>query len=228
MRILLIDDDKNITDSIKEQLSESMVVDVAYSGRDGEYLALINDYDLIILDNVLPDISGTDVCQNLRMANIRIPILFITVLGGIRDKVTGLDAGADDYITKPFSLKELNARIRAIMRRNIHIYNNHVLKVDDLLLDTKSRAVSRKNSQIYLRKKEFNLLEYMIRNQDRILTRSMILENVWEDGIEEASNTVDVHIKYLRDKIDKPFGKKLINTVYGLGYKLKAESKPVS
>ncbi|MBP9815774.1 response regulator transcription factor, partial [Candidatus Woesebacteria bacterium] len=196
------------------------VMDVAYKGSDGEYLAHINEYDLIILDYVLPDTNGLELCLKLRRANIRVPILFVTVRYGIRDKVAALDAGADDYIVKPFSVKELHARIRALMRRSSNVYNDDVLKAGDLLLDVLNRKVVRNDMNIYLRRKEFNLLEYMLRNQNRVLTRGMILEHVWEDGIEELSNTVDVHIKYLRDKVDKPFNEKLIKTVHGLGYKL--------
>jgi DNA-binding response OmpR family regulator len=220
MRLLIIDDEKNFADSVKDYLSSYMVVDVAYKGRDGEYLAHINDYDLIILDYVLPDGNGVELCAKLRKANIRIPILFVTVRYGIRDKVAALDAGADDYIVKPFSVKELHARIRALMRRSLNVYNDDILKIDDLTLDISERTVVRDQKDIYLRKKEFNLLEYMIRNKNRVLTRSMILEHVWEGGAEELSNTVDVHIKYLRDKVDKPFKRKLIKTIHGLGYKI--------
>jgi DNA-binding response OmpR family regulator len=187
---------------------------------DNNILAHINDYDLIILDYVLPDGNGVELCAKLRKANIRIPILFVTVRYGIRDKVAALDAGADDYIVKPFSVKELHARIRALMRRSLNVYNDDILKIDDLTLDISERTVVRDQKDIYLRKKEFNLLEYMIRNKNRVLTRSMILEHVWEGGAEELSNTVDVHIKYLRDKVDKPFKRKLIKTIHGLGYKI--------
>ncbi len=216
----MVDDEKNFADSIKEQLGDKMIIDVAYTGRDGEYLAFINEYDLIVLDYLLPDINGIDLCHNLRKANILVPILFITVRNGIKDKVTALDAGADDYIVKPLSIKELSARIRALMRRSSNVYSDSSLKIKDLTVDVTERTVKRDDKDIYLRKKEFNLLEYMIRNQNRVLTRNMILEHVWEGGIEELSNTVDVHIKYLRDKIDRPFNKKLIKTIHGLGYKL--------
>lgn len=220
MRVLLIDDEKNLATSIREIFSKYFVIDVAYNGQDGEYLAHINEYDLILLDYILPDISGVELCRKLRKANIKVPILFVTVKYGIRDRVLALDAGADDYILKPFSVKELHARIRALLRRGSHIYNDDILKADNLVLDVSRRTVIRNDKAIYLRRKEFNLLEYMLRNQNRVLTRGMILDHVWEGGMEELSNTVDVHVKYLRDKIDKPFRKKLIRTVHGLGYKL--------
>ena len=220
MRVLLIDDEKNLAIAIRESLSKYFVIDVAYNGQDGEYLAHINEYDLILLDYILPDISGVELCKKLRMANIKVPILFVTVKYAIRDKVLALDAGADDYILKPFSVKELHARIRALIRRGSHIYNDDVLKADNLVLDVAKRTVVRNEKEIYLRRKEFNLLEYMLRNQNRVLTRAMILDHVWEGGMEELSNTVDVHVKYLRDKIDKSYKRKLIKTVHGLGYKL--------
>ncbi len=220
MRALLVDDEKNFADAVKEYLGQYMVMDVAYKGSDGEYLAHINEYDLIILDYVLPDTNGLELCLKLRRANIRVPILFVTVRYGIRDKVAALDAGADDYIVKPFSVKELHARIRALMRRSSNVYNDDVLFIDDVKLNVTKRSVTRSNKEITLRRKEFDLLEYMIRNQNYVLSRTALAQHLWENPSSINSNTIDVHIKYLRDKIDKNSSVKLIKTVHGIGYKI--------
>jgi len=220
MRALLVDDEKNFADAVKEYLGQYMVMDVAYKGSDGEYLAHINEYDLIILDYVLPDTNGLELCLKLRRANIRVPILFVTVRYGIRDKVAALDAGADDYIVKPFSVKELHARIRALMRRSSNVYNDDIFFIDDVKLNVTKRSVTRSNKEITLRRKEFDLLEYMIRNQNYVLSRTTLAQNLWENPSSINSNTIDVHIKYLRDKIDKNSSVKLIKTVHGIGYKI--------
>ena len=220
MRALLVDDEKNFADAVKEYLGQYMVMDVAYKGSDGEYLAHINEYDLIILDYVLPDTNGLELCLKLRRANIRVPILFVTVRYGIRDKVAALDAGADDYIVKPFSVKELHARIRALMRRSSNVYNDDVLHAYDVELNVTKRSVTRNNRIITLRRKEFDLLEYMMRNQNYVLSRTVIAQRLWENPSSINSNTIDVHIKYLRDKINKESSIKIIQTVHGIGYKL--------
>lgn len=224
MRILVIDDEKDVAESIKDSLHDSYIVDIVHSGNDAIYQACVNDYDLLILDYVLTDIDGTEVCTELRKAAIKTPILFLTGKYTIRDKVKALDSGADDYLTKPFSAKELRARIRALLRRSSHSYSQDTIMCDALSIDTIHRKVSYDAHSIRLRKKGFDLLEYLARNKNRVLTRSMILEHVWEDGIEEISNTVDVHIKYLRDKIDRPYGNEFIKTVHGLGYSLSTTS----
>ncbi len=221
MKILLIDDERNFVDSIKEQLSKKMIIHVAYNGYDGMYLALSSQYDLIILDLVLPDMTGMDLCVELRRNKVQIPILVLTVKFGIKDKVTALDSGADDYVIKPVSLSELSARIRALTRRNKKTFTGVILKAHDLELNLDTRIVKRDNIRILLRRKEFDLLEYMVRNQNYVLSRSSIIDHVWFNQNEISSNTVDVHIKFLRDKIDKYYPLKLIKTIHGIGYMLR-------
>lgn len=223
MRILLIEDEKDVAYAIKDTLDKHYIVDVSFTGKTGSYKAYIKDYDLIIIDYVLPDIDGVEVCRQLRMEGMSSPILFLTGRYTIREKTTALNAGADDYLTKPFSSKELIARIRALMRRHVGHYQHDVITYDSLRIDTIQRTVLRDEKNIKLRKKAFDLLEYMLRNKERVLTRGMIFEHVWENAQDEMSNTVDVHIKYLRDKIDKPYGSRLIKTVHGLGYKISAD-----
>jgi len=221
MKILLIDDERNFVDSIKEQLSKKMIIHVAYNGYDGMYLALSSQYDLIILDLVLPDMTGMDLCVELRRNKVQIPILVLTVKFGIKDKVRALDSGADDFVIKPVSLSELNARIRALTRRNTKTFTGVILKAYDLELNLDTRIVKRNNIRILLRRKEFDLLEYMVRNQNYVLSRSSIIDHVWFNQNEISSNTVDVHIKFLRDKIDKYYPLKLIKTIHGIGYMLR-------
>lgn len=219
MKILIIEDEKDVAESIKIILEQHFIVDVAHTGADGEYLAQINDYDLILLDYILPDTDGLLICSLLRKNKIETPILFLTCRDEVGDKVETLNSGADDYLTKPFSPSELIARIRALMRRSTGNHTNSIL-IGGLSLDSITRTVVRDHKSIRLRRKEFDLLEYLMKNSNRVLTRGMILEHVWEQGTDELSNTVDVHIKYLRDKVDKPFQKKLIKTVHGIGYKI--------
>ncbi|HJZ24113.1 hypothetical protein A3G65_00950 [Candidatus Roizmanbacteria bacterium RIFCSPLOWO2_12_FULL_37_7b] len=220
MRVLLIEDDKDLAETLGLQLSKYYIVDLAFSGEDGEYKAYINEYDLIIIDISLPDTDGIVLCRKLRSNNLKSPILFLTGRCETEDIVEALDAGGDDYMSKPFSFHELLARIRALLRRNNTLLNDDILIVDDLVLDVVTRNVVRDSKHIPLRRKEFDLLEYLMRNKNRVLTRGMILEHVWESNIDEFSNTVDVHVKYLRDKVDKPFKKTSIKTVHGIGYKI--------
>lgn len=219
MRILIVEDQDDIAQSIREELRQTYAVDICNNGKEGSFQARTNEYDLILLDINLPDKSGFEICREIRADDIHTPILMLTGVGEIDSKVEALDIGADDYLTKPFSFKELNARIRALMRRTQDAPAN-TLTVDDLSVDTVQRSVIRGNKTIKLRRKEYDLLEYMMRNVGRVLTRSMILEHVWDNNVDFFTNAIDVHVKYLRDQVDRPFKKKLIKTVHGLGYRL--------
>ncbi|MCL5411657.1 MAG: response regulator transcription factor [Patescibacteria group bacterium] len=221
MRILIIEDEKETALTIKEGLKKEYVVEISSEGEEGEYLALHNVYDFYIIDLNLPDKNGVEICRSIRGKEITTPILILTGEDDVSQKVAALDIGADDYLTKPFSFDELKARIRALLRRKSNLDGN-VLNVGNLTLDLEKRTVKRENYEIQLRPKEFALLEYMMRNQGRVVTRSMILDHAWESTTESFYNTVDVHIKYLRDRIDRNFDKKLIKTVYGSGYKIEA------
>lgn len=223
MRILLIEDDKEVADSICLVLKKHYIVDVSYTGKVGSYKSHLREYDLVIIDYILPDISGLTVCKKIRDEGILTPIIFLTGQYHIRDKVKALNAGADDYLLKPFSANELLARIRAVLRRSIGHYNQDILSIDGLSIDTIHHTVVRNDKRIRLRRKAFDLLEYLMRNQGRVLSRDMIMEHVWENSGDDMSNTVDVHVKHLRDKIDKPFPNKLIKTIHGFGYKISYE-----
>jgi len=223
MRILIIEDDHKIANAIKKGLEqESYAVDVTYDGQKGIVNALEPEYDLVILDRMLPGgIDGLRICQAMRDHKIHTPVLMLTAKDKIRDKVDGLNAGADDYLIKPFAFEELIARVRALLRRPIKQIDN-VLKIDDLELNPINFEVKRGNKKINLSNKEFALLEYMMRNPSRILTKDNIISHVWDYDADILPNTVEVYIGYLRDKIDRPFkGKtKLIKTVRGFGYKI--------
>jgi DNA-binding response OmpR family regulator len=222
MRVLVVEDEHKIANSIKKGLEqESYAVDVAYDGDDGFDLASTEDYDLIILDLLLPGMDGITVCRKLREAKIHTPILMLTAKGQLGDKVEGLDAGADDYLVKPFAFEEILARVRALARRP-HNFIGTILGVADLSLNTASYEVKRADKQIQLSNKEFALLEYLLRHPNQILTKDQIIGHVWDYDADILPNTVEVYIGYLRNKIDKPFPKSpaLIHTVRGFGYKL--------
>lgn len=222
MRILVIEDEHRIANTIKKGLEqERYAVDVAYSGTDGYDLAAGEEYDCIILDLLLPGMDGITICKELRKNKIHTPILMLTAKGQTQDKVEGLDAGADDYLTKPFSFEELLARIRALIRRPKTSLND-VLIVEDLQLDTKHYEVKRSGKQIQLSSKEFSLLEYLMRNKNTVLTKDKIITHVWDYDADILPNTIEVYIRNLRNKIDVPFKneKPLIHTVRGFGYKL--------
>lgn len=222
MRILVIEDDKKIANSLKKGLEqETFSVDVAYDGISGYDYAAAETYDLILLDLMLPGMNGLEICERLRKKENNTPILMLTAKDDIPDKVTGLNMGADDYLTKPFSFEELLARIKALLRRP-HNSVNTKLKCNDLVLDTISYKVQRNNTEIKLSKKEYALLEYLMRNKGKILTKEQIMEHVWDFDSNILPNTVEVYIRYLRNKIDKPFKKNenLIKTVRGFGYQL--------
>jgi two-component system, OmpR family, copper resistance phosphate regulon response regulator CusR len=223
MRILIVEDDPNIADVIRRGLvAQHYSVDVAADGRRGEELALVNDYDLIILDILLPFKDGRDVCQSLRNKEIATPILMLTALGEVEDKIHGLDIGADDYLTKPFHFGELLARVRSLSRRQTDQKTTEI-QVADLVLDTARRTVVRNNTPIILTAKEFALLEYLAINNGKVLTREKISEHVWDMNFDPQSNIIDSFIRFLRQKIDKDFNPPLIHTVRGVGYRMSVE-----
>ncbi len=221
MRILVIEDEKKIADFVKRGLKEEgYAVDVAYDGEQGLFLATTNDYDLILLDLMLPKMDGMAVCRTLKEKRTAAPVIMLTAKTSVQDKVTGLDSGADDYITKPFAFEELLARVRAILRKKGPQAATNLL-AGDLALDLLTHKVTRGARQIELTAKEYSLLEYLMRNKNTIVTRTMISEHVWDIDFDTFTNVIDVYINYLRNKIDSDFDKKLIQTVRGRGYILK-------
>lgn len=223
MRVLIIEDEHKIANSIKKGLElEKYAADTAYTSEEGLDLATSEDYDLIILDVLLPGMNGVEVCQLLRKKGLHTPILMLTAKGQVQDKVLGLDAGADDYLTKPFAFEELLARIRALIRRPKEA-KSQILKVSNLTLDTLSFEVKRAGFLIHLSSKEYSLLEYLMRHKNRVLTKDQIIAHVWDYDADVLPNTVEVYIGYLRQKIDKSFPEEqnLIETARGFGYKMK-------
>ena len=224
MRALVVEDESKMAALLRRGLhEEGYAVDVASTGEDGAWLGNENDYDVILLDAMLPDIDGFEVCRRLRAAGRWSPVLMLTARDGVQDRVAGLDAGADDYLTKPFSFDELFARVRALLRRGPS-ERPPVLAVGDLLLDPATRRVSRGDREIDLTPKEFGLLELFLRHPDEALSRTRILEHVWDFAYDGDSNVVDVYVRYLREKVDRPFGRRSIETVRGVGYRLREES----
>ena len=226
MRILVIEDEKKLAGFIRKGLVEqSYSVDVAYDGMRGFVLASQNDYDLIILDIILPKLDGWTTCRKIRKDGITTPILMLTALGETDDKVKGLDSGADDYLTKPFEFAELLARVRAILRRK-YSQNETILRVAGLILDPARHILERDGKTIKVSPKEFALLEYLMHNQGKVMTRTQISEHVWDIDFDRGSNVIDVYIKSLRQKVDKGFSGRLIHTVIGVGYVLREENEP--
>jgi DNA-binding response OmpR family regulator len=222
MRILVVEDEHKIANSIKKGLEqEAYAVDVAYTGTDGLDLGSTEDYDLIILDILLPGVNGIDICKTLRTQNIHTPVLMLTAKDQVTDKVEGLNAGADDYLAKPFAFEELLARVRALTRRPKTALGT-VLQFADLSLDTITYTVKRADTNIQLSHKEFALLEYLLRHSNQVLNKDQIINHIWNYDADVLPNTVEVYIGYLRTKIDKPFPKlpSLIHTIRGFGYKL--------
>jgi len=222
MRILVIEDDHKIANAVKKGLEqESFAVDLSFNGKDGLGSALTVDYDLIIIDRMLPEVDGIKICIAIRDKKINTPILFLTAKDKIKDRVEGLNAGADDYLVKPFAFQELLARVRALLRRPSKTIES-ILSFSDLTLNTLTFEVNRGSKGINLSSKEFALLEYMMRNPKRILTKDNIISHVWDYDADILPNTVEVYIGYLRNKIDKPFKNKpeLFKTIRGFGYKL--------
>jgi heavy metal response regulator len=221
MRILIVEDERKIAAYVKRGLDEQgYAVDIAYTGREGLDWAETAPYDLILLDIMLPEIDGITVCQELRRLGNRTPILMLTARDAIDDRVAGLDAGADDYLVKPFAMKELLARVRAMTRRVSNASKSPTLQVADLTLDTLTHYVRRGEKTIKLTAKEYAVLECLLREPERVLTRTMIAEHVWNYDVFNQSNVVDVYIRNLRRKIDDGFGLKLIHTVRGAGYRI--------
>lgn len=221
MRILIIEDEHKIANALKQGLSqEKYAVDVEYDADSGLGAALNENYDVMVIDRMLPGtIEGIDICREVRAANIHTPILLLTAKDQVKDRVEGLNAGADDYLVKPFSFEELLARIRALLRRP-ETSSGTVLRVADLTLDPVSFEVKRGNSRLELSSKEFSLLEYMMRNSNRVLSKDNIISHVWDFDADVLPNTVEVYIGYLRNKIDKPYKKPLLHTQRGFGYVL--------
>ena len=225
-QVLLIEDEQRIADLIKRGLEEQgFTITLAFDGLMGKKLALASHYDIIITDIILPNINGLDLCKEIRLKKPNIPILMLTALGTTDDKVEGFDAGADDYLVKPFELRELHVRIRALLKRNNNNANlqGFILKYADLELNLHTKIGKRSNKEISLTPKELKLLEYMMQNPERVLNRTEIAENVWETTFDTGTNFIDVYINYLRKKIDKDFDTKLIHTKPGLGFILKQD-----
>ena len=224
MRVLLIEDDVTITRLLKEGLEdEAYAVDIAHDGSEGYRTAAADDYDVIILDIMLPGMNGYEVCRALRNDGNKTPILMLTARDAKRDIVEGLDAGADDYLAKPFSFDVLLARIRALLRRPNEKLEE-ILQVGDLKLDPSSKKVTRASQEINLTAKEYGVLEYLMRNKGKVLSKEQIISHVWDFDADVLPNNVELFIMFLRRKIDKPFKSKLIHTVSGFGYKLEEKS----
>lgn len=226
MRVLLIEDAEVIARNVRRGLiEEGFAVDVAKDGEDGDFKARTAEYDVIILDLMLPKIDGLTLLQNWRTSGISTHVLILTARDSTEDKVRGLDLGADDYLTKPFSLEELLARLRALIRRG-HQVKSPVIQVHDLEIDTSARAVRRAGRSIQLTPREYGLLEFLAFHQGKVVTRTMIWEHLWDEHNESTSNVVDVYIRYLRNKIDKGFDPPLILTRWGEGYLLRGPEEP--
>ncbi|GBL39923.1 MAG: response regulator transcription factor [Nitrospiraceae bacterium] len=223
MRILAIEDETKVGSFIKRALEEeSYAVDLCEDGAKGLELAFATNYDLVIVDLMVPTLPGLEIVKGIRQAKIQTPILILTAQSQVDQRVKGLDAGADDYLTKPFAIDELLARIRALLRRGA-TESPGVLQIDDLLLNPATREVTRGDQRIDLTLKEYALLEYLMRHTGRVLTRPMISEHVWNQDFDTFTNVIDVYVNYLRNKIDRGRVKKLIHTVRGSGYMLKAD-----
>lgn len=220
MRLLIIEDEKRLSHVVKKGLEEEgYAVDQAYDGEEGVYLAEAESYDVIILDVMLPKMDGVTVCKELRKKKIATPILMLTAKAKVEDRVTGLDAGADDYLAKPFAFTELKSRLQALLRRSYR-QPETILKIDTLELDPLKHIVTRDGKGISLTPKEFAILEFLTRHKDEVVTRTQITEHTWDYNFDSLSNVVDVFITTLRKKIDSGQKNKLIHTVHGVGYKL--------
>ena len=224
MRILLVEDEEKVSRFVVRGLAaEGFAVDAAADGDGGLELATTYNYDLIVLDLMLPGLSGTEVLRRIRRADHRVPILMLTARDAVADKVQHLEAGADDYLTKPFAFAELMARVKALLRRG-SVERPNVLRVADLEVDRLSQQVRRAGQRIELTAKEYALLEYLAANAGRVLSRTMIIDHVWDQSFDGATNIVDVYVRHLRSKVDEGHNSKLIRTVRGVGYKISDEA----
>lgn len=225
MKLLLIEDEPKTVQSLKQGLEEDgYEVDIAYDGLIGRQLAKNNSYQLIISDIIIPGINGIELCKEIRSSGDDTPILMLTALGTTDDKVTGLDAGADDYLVKPFEFKELLARVRALTKRGSSVVHTaQILRFEDLEVSLDAKTVHRSGNKINLTAREFNLLVYLIRNQGRVVSKVEIAEQVWDISFDTGTNVIEVYVNYLRKKIDRDYAVKLIHTQFGMGYVLKVE-----
>lgn len=223
MRILLVEDEKKVADIIERGLkAERFAVDVCHDGQSGWEMASTYSYDLIILDLMLPGLSGTEILQKVRVKNHEVPILVLTARDSTEDKIKNFETGADDYLTKPFAFAELVVRIKALLRRG-PVNRSSVLRVADLEIDRLSQTVKRAGKKIELTAKEFGLLEYLATHPGRVFSRTMIIEHVWDQSFQGLTNIVDVYVRHLREKLDDPHPVKLLRTVRGVGYSLSDE-----
>ena len=224
MRVLIIEDEHKIAGALKKALEqESYAVDISYDGDDGYAMATTEPYDVAIIDRMIPgEYDGLAIVKAMREAKIHTPILLLTAMSNVRDRTKGLDSGADDYLVKPFALEELLARVRALLRRPVE-QQSTLLTVGDLTLDTLSFVVKRAGNEISLTSKEFALLEYLMRNPGRPISKDVIISHVWDYDSDILPNTVEVYVKYLRNKIDAPYKSDMIHTIRGFGYKLEAK-----
>lgn len=225
MNVLLIEDEPKTVQSLRQGLEENgYAVDIAYDGLLGKQLATRNSYHLIVSDIIMPGINGLELCRELRNAGNQTPILMLTALGTTDDKVVGLDAGADDYLVKPFEFKEFLARVRALTKRGGMVNQTaQILRFADLEVNMDAKTVHRAEKKIELTAREFNLLVYLIRNQGRVISKAEIAEQVWEIDFDTGTNIIEVYVNYLRKKIDRDFATRLIHTQFGMGYVLKME-----
>jgi DNA-binding response OmpR family regulator len=221
MYVLVVEDERRLAQLMRRVLEEEgHTVDVAHDGEEGLQMALEGTHDVVVLDIMLPEMDGIDVCKSLRRNRVDTPVLLLTALDGVDDRVRGLDAGADDYLPKPFAFQELMARLRALSRRRVQPRDPQELSVNDLTLDLRRRRAQRDGRAIELSPKEFSLLEFLMRNEGRVVTRTQILDHLWGYDFATDSNLVDVYVAYLRRKVDKGTNNKLIRTVRGVGYAL--------
>ncbi len=222
MKILVVEDEPKVASFIKQGLEElENTVEIVTEGSAGQKKAIENNYDVVVLDVMLPKVSGIDICKNMRAAGVDTPVLMLTALNTTNDKVTGFDAGADDYLVKPFEFKELTARLKALAKRKLSENNKNLLTLADLVVDLDAKVVKRANKLIELTQKEFELLVFLLKNQNKVISRIDISQEVWDIDFDTRTNVIDVYINFLRKKVDKEHSAKLIHTVVGMGYVMK-------